>query len=141
METDLHSCNKSGGSVYGRRDHRSGRPVRRCPRVQTRRPVVVYHDGEDTVCSFVRLETVGRGGALLICDEPVPIGDLVDLAICLAGGVIRTRARVLYHLPGETGCGVGVEFVGLSGDAAELLDHLVTSGAGRNGDEEPVPLA
>jgi hypothetical protein len=75
-------------------------------------------------CSFVQLERIGRGGALLACDKPIPVGSYVDLAICLAGGVIRTRARVLYHQQSDSGVGIGVEFVAISGDDAELLAHL-----------------
>lgn len=98
----------------------------------------MYHEGEDTVCTFVRLESLGRGGALLSCPEPVPIGARVDLAICLAGGVIRARARVLYHLPDEQGCGVGVEFLELPGDSADLLERLVAS-AGEEGVGDGAP--
>ena len=100
-------------------------PQRRFLRVERRRPVMLSSAtlGSDE-CSFVQLERVGRGGALLLCNRPVPVGSHVDLAICLAGGVIRTRARVLYHLEWETGVGIGVEFVGISGDDAELLAHL-----------------
>jgi hypothetical protein len=89
--------------------------------------VVLYsRGGEDTACSFVRLESIGRGGAFLMCEKPVPVGSEVDLAICLAGGVIRTRARVVYHREenGE-GVGLGVEFLELPGSSAELLDRLI----------------
>jgi hypothetical protein len=89
--------------------------------------VVVYsHGGEDTACSFVRLESVGRGGGLLLCDQPVPVGAEVDLAICLAGAVIRTRARVVYHRDEDgDGVGIGVEFLELTGDNAVLLEQLI----------------
>jgi hypothetical protein len=111
---------------------------RRFHRVPRRRPVVVYsHGGEDTACSFVRLESVGRGGALLLCDQPVPIGAEVDLAICLAGAVIRTRARVVYHRDEDgDGVGIGVEFLELSGDNAVLLEQLIA----REDEAETVPV-
>lgn len=105
-------------------------PQRRYHRVVRRRPVVVTSSAGETTCSFARMESVGRGGALLFCDRPLPIGSELDLTICLAGGVIRTRARVLYHLQtdgsddGEVG--LGVEFLGVAGDDAELLEHLTT---------------
>ena len=101
------------------------KPHRRFLRVNRRRPVILHSDAPgETECSFVQLERVGRGGALLLCKEPVPVGSFVDLAICLAGGVIRTRARVVYHTETEMGVGIGVEFVQISGDDAELLAHL-----------------
>lgn len=88
--------------------------------------VVYTHGGEDTACSFVRLESIGRGGALLLCDRPVPVGVEVDLAICLAGAVIRTRARIVYHLDADgDGVGTGVEFLELVGDNAVLLEQLI----------------
>jgi len=89
--------------------------------------VIYSRDGEETACTFVRLESVGRGGAFLLCDRPMPVGSEVDLAICLAGAVIRTRARVLYHRQENGGgVGVGMEFLELAGDSAELLDQLIT---------------
>lgn len=105
-------------------------PQRRYHRVVRERPVVVTSSAGETTCSFARLESVGRGGALLLCDRPLPIGSEVELTICLAGGAIRTRARVLYHL--QTGrsdggeVGLGVEFLSVAGQDAELLDHLTT---------------
>lgn len=93
-----------------------------------RRPAIIYsQDGEETACAFVRLESVGRGGAFLLCEQPVSVGSEVDLAICLAGAVIRTRARVVYHLEENGGgIGLGVEFLELAGDSAELLEQLIT---------------
>jgi len=101
---------------------------RRFQRVARRRPAIIYsQDGEETACAFVRLESVGRGGAFLLCEQPVPVGSEVDLAICLAGAVIRTRARVVYHLEENGGgIGLGVEFLELAGDSAELLEQLIT---------------
>lgn len=105
-------------------------PQRRYHRVVRRRPVVVTSSAGETACSFARMESVGRGGALLLCDQPLAVGSELELTICLAGGVIRTRARVLYHL--KTGrstdeeVGLGVEFLAVVGDGAELLDHLTT---------------
>lgn len=126
--------------MYSEDDQGGHHSPHRDLRVRMRRPVVVYHEGEDTGCTFVRLESLGRGGALLSCPEPVPIGARVDLAICLAGGVIRARARVLYHLPDEEGCGVGVEFVELPENSAELLRQLVPSdGEEGAGDGAPSP--
>lgn len=89
--------------------------------------MILHSDEGDTTCSFVRLDSVGQGGAFLLCSRPVPIGTQVDLAICLAGGVIRTRARVLYHRRSDDDqdVGIGVEFLALSDDSAQLLDQLV----------------
>lgn len=88
--------------------------------------MVLYSPAEGGAGDFVRLESVGRGGALLRCEAPVPVGEVVDLTICLAGGVIRARGRVLYHLQHEDGLGVGVEFLELAPAGEELLEYLVT---------------
>lgn len=82
--------------------------------------------GDPGRVTFGSLETVGRGGALLRCEKPIPTTTDAEVTICLAGGVIRARARVLYHLPHEDGLAIGVEFLDLSDDSADLLDHLVS---------------
>lgn len=86
---------------------------------------MVRHDGDPSAVAFASLETVGRGGALLRCTEPIPAAPDAELTICLAGGVIRARSRVLYQIPEEDGLGVGVEFLELLGDSGVLLEHLV----------------
>lgn len=88
--------------------------------------MVVRRLEDGTTETFARLETVGQGGALLWCDEPIPESEETELIICLAGGVIRVRARVLYHLPGDDGVGVGVEFVEVPAKSGDLLHGLVS---------------
>ena len=110
---------------------------RRYPRVRKWRPVLVRRLDNGGSVAFGSLETVGRGGALLHCDQPLPDASDAEVAICLAGGVIRARARVLYHLPQEKGLGIGVEFLEISDDSADLLDHLVSS---RGDDVQPDPV-
>lgn len=90
---------------------------------------MVRHDGDRSRSTFAILEIVGRGGALLRSAEPVPVESEAELAICLAGGVIRARARVLYHLRDPEGLGIGVEFLDLSPSGSELLEQLVEDGS------------
>jgi hypothetical protein len=100
--------------------------------------VLQARSGEDTTCSFVRLESVGRGGVFLRCERPVPVGTEVTLAICLAGGVIRARGRVVYQLEeADEAVGIGVEFLELLGDGAELLEQLVAPEAAEPAPSDP----
>ncbi len=100
--------------------------ARRFPRVRRVRPVVAYGEAGETVCRYLRLEEVGQGGALLRCESELSEGSEVDLEICLAGGVIRVRSRVLYCQPAEDGAfTVGVEFLELAPGSEELLAELV----------------
>ncbi|HUP43847.1 MAG TPA: PilZ domain-containing protein [Thermoanaerobaculia bacterium] len=128
-----------GGASYLERDREPGGLQRRFHRVGKRRPVVLQAcGGEDTTCSFVRLESVGRGGVFLRCERPVPVGTEVTLAICLAGGVIRARGRVVYQLEeADEAVGLGVEFLELLGDGAELLEQLLAPEAAEPAPSDP----
>lgn len=88
-------------------------------------------------CSYLRLDVVGRGGALLRCDAEIAPGTRMDLEICLAGGVIRARARALYCLPRDRDFAIGVEFVGLAGAGDERLLELLI--AADDPDQPPAP--
>lgn len=99
-------------------------PVRRHPRFRRSRPVVIGGTA-DADCRYLVLDVVGRGGAALRCDSELTPGELVDLEICLSGGVIRTRARVIEcrGTPGDYR--IGVEFVEIAEGDEPLLAALL----------------
>lgn len=99
--------------------------IRRHPRFQRPRPVVVGGAGAAD-CGYVVLDVVSRGGGELRgCQSELTPDDLVDLEICLSGGVIRTRARVVEcrGVPGDYR--IGVEFLAMPEDQVPLLQALL----------------
>ena len=96
---------------------------RRYPRFARERPVVVVASAGE--CTYQRLVRVGRGGVELLCRGSLDEGRLVDLEICLAGGVIRARGRVVGSRPAGDGHLVGVAFVDLPPEGEELLAALL----------------
>jgi hypothetical protein len=102
----------------------SDQQARRHTRYRRNRPVVVGSpDGAD--CRYLLLEVVGRGGAELLCESEVPTGALLDLEICLSGGVIRVRARVIECRGVAGDYRVGVEFVEMAEEDEPLLAALL----------------
>jgi len=87
-----------------------------------------WRDSPAPDCSFLRLDTVGRGGALLRCRNVIDAGTEMALEICLAGAVIEVRARAVYcRLSGES-FEVGVEFLAFGPYGEELLEQLLADG-------------
>lgn len=101
-------------------------PPRRHPRVRAIRPVVWWKD--DGACAYLRLAVVGRGGAHLRSSVAIERGTEMRLEICLAGGVIRCRARAVWCIPRPEGFDVGVEFTSLAAGDEPLLEHLLADG-------------
>lgn len=97
--------------------------TRRFRRFRRTRPVVVTHPDVD--CTYQRLVLVGRGGAELVCNASLPTGAVVGLEICLAGGVIRARGRVVGSRPAGEGHLVGIAFLELPPEDEELLAALL----------------
>ena len=104
-------------------------PPRRHERVRTMRPVVWWRD--DGSCAYLRLAGVGRGGAHLGSPEAIEPGTGMQLEICLAGAVIRCRARAVWCHPRSDGFDVGVEFERLAAGDEPLLEHLIGDGVPR----------
>ena len=61
-------------------------------------------------------------GALLLCEENMPVGTRLDLLFSVPEGEIRVSAAVRSFTPGR---GIGVEFVGMDAGAFELILKLV----------------
>ena len=100
--------------------------TRRFPRVRRVRPAVW---NGPVGSEYLRIEVIGRGGAQLRSDVPIEPGTRMPLEICLAGGVIEVRARVVYCVERDDAYTVGVELVELGEDAEELLARLIANGS------------
>ena len=112
--------------VDDRQRDQDGRvPGRRHARVRRSRPVVLQPVGQPQ--AFGRLEIVGGGGALVRCRHEFSVGERLDMLICLAGGVIPAKVRVVYAEENGDGNGwaVGVEFRYLGEGGAELLRSVM----------------
>lgn len=86
---------------------------------------VFWRDSPTPECGYLRLDGVGRGGALLRCDRALDVGTRMDLEICLAGAVIEVRSRVVYCRSSGESFEAGVEFLDFGPYGEELLDHLL----------------
>jgi hypothetical protein len=104
-------------------------PPRRHPRVRAMRPVVWWK--EDGSCAYLRLVVVSRGGAHLRSPEAIERGTPMRLEICLAGAVIRCRARAVWCIQRSEGFDVGVELTDLVAGDEPLLEHLLDDGIPR----------
>jgi hypothetical protein len=61
-------------------------------------------------------------GALIVCEENIPVGTRLDLLFSVPEGEIRVSAAVRSFTPGR---GIGVEFVGMDSKAFDLVLKLV----------------
>ncbi len=103
---------------------------RRSPRVVARRPAVFdTPSGRSIGCRFVCTETIGLGGCMVRCPEPMEPDSRAEVRICLAGGVIRAACRVAYcRRDGGGEYEVGVEFLSVVESDRPLLDAVVARG-------------
>jgi hypothetical protein len=71
-----------------------------------------------------RLPDVSTGGMFINTNQRFPEGAVLNLRFRLAisGADIETRCEVRYCQPGV---GVGVEFIGLSAEASEAIQHEI----------------
>ncbi len=72
--------------------------------------------------STLRVMDFSVSGALLLCEENIPVGTRLDLLFSVPEGEIRVSAAVRSFTPGR---GIGVEFVGMDAGAFELILKLV----------------
>jgi hypothetical protein len=97
---------------------------RRHPRFRRGRPVVVDGSAERG-CRYLLLDVVSRAGGELVCGSKLTPGEVVELEICLSGGVIRVRARVIDCRGAPGDYRIGVEFLVIGDDDDQLLTALL----------------
>ena len=102
----------------------SGNHQRRTTRrVHTVENISVRYEGR-TAEMAARLPDVSTGGMFINTSQRFPEGAILNLRFRLAisGAEIETRCEVRYCQPGV---GVGVEFIGLSAEASEAIQHEI----------------
>jgi hypothetical protein len=70
----------------------------------------------------LRVQDFSVSGALLVTEEPIPVGTRLELLFSVPEGEIRVLAVVRSFTPGR---GIGVEFVGMESIAFDLILRLV----------------
>ena len=100
---------------------------RRYPRILAQHVVMVRLQGSRPLEEFARTRTLGLGGCMFVSEEPLGHGNRLELAISLAGRVLRADSRVVYEkeLRGA-GREVGVEFVQMDVNDRRFLEAVVS---------------
>jgi len=101
---------------------------RRGVRAHCVREISVSREGNDELIR-IKAPDLSSTGMFITASRSFPEGTVLNLKFRLAvtGVEVRTRCEVRYCLPGV---GIGVEFVGLSSEAAEAIENELA----RNGE-------
>lgn len=103
---------------------------RRFPRVPSENAVMVTKLSSDHVEGFTKTRVVGLGGCLLVSDEPLGVGSLLEVLISVRGRVAKSVGRVVYEQPATAGeLEVGVEFVDIEDEDREVIRGLFSGAA------------
>jgi len=94
---------------------------RRGVRAHCVREISVSREGNDELIR-IKAPDLSSTGMFITASRSFPEGTVLNLKFRLAvtGVEVRTRCEVRYCLPGV---GIGVEFVGLSSEAAEAIEN------------------
>jgi len=78
--------------------------------------------------ALARTGVVGLGGCMVVHDEPLAAGRLLELIVSVRGGVIRADGRVVYCREREDGrWEAGIEFLRISDDDLKAIAALFES--------------
>jgi Tfp pilus assembly protein PilZ len=104
---------KSGADLIGQRGQR----------VNSIREITMSYEGRDEIV-VVKPPNLSRGGMFINTSESFPEGAILNLRFELlhTGAQIETRCEVRYRQPR---IGVGVEFIGLSEEAARAIEQEI----------------
>ena len=107
----------SGNHADNRKAPRTAR------RVHTVEDISVHYEGRTEEVA-ARLPDVSPGGMFINTPYRFPEGAVLNLRfrLSITGAEINTRCEVRYCMPGV---GVGVEFVGISPEATEAIEHEI----------------
>jgi c-di-GMP-binding flagellar brake protein YcgR len=97
---------------------------RRFPRIASENVVLVGTADQAVEEGFARTRDLGLGGCSFVNAAPIAVGTMLDLSISLAGRVVRTTSRVVYDLPEGDAHEIGVKFLSIDPEDAELLREL-----------------
>lgn len=98
--------------------------ARRGGRAHCIREITVSSEGHDELIR-IKAPDLSSAGMFITATRPFAEGTVLNLKFRLAatGVEVRTRCEVRYSLPGV---GIGVEFIGLSPEAAKDIERELT---------------
>jgi hypothetical protein len=101
---------------------------RTSPRVYSVREITISYEGQNEEI-LVKPPNLSRRGMFISTSRSFPEGAVLNLrfALALTGAEIRSRCEVRYC---RAGVGIGVEFIGLSGEFAEMIEKEIALSAG-----------
>jgi hypothetical protein len=103
--------------------------ARSSPRVYSVREITISYEGHDEQL-VVKPPNLSRRGMFVNTSRAFPEGAVLNLKfkLVLTDAEIQTRCEVRYC---QSGVGIGVEFIGLTPDAADLIDREIALSTGR----------
>lgn len=98
-------------------------------RVYSLRKITVSYEGQDENI-IIKPPNVSTRGMFVNTSRTFPEGAVLNVCfeLALSNAEIKTRCEVRYCQPG---IGVGVEFIGLSADARELIEREIELNSGK----------
>lgn len=103
--------------------NRDARQAPRNPRVNSLREITVSYEGRDERI-VVKPPNLSTGGMFINTTRSFPEGAVLNLhfGLLLTGAEVETRCEVRYCRPGV---GIGVQFIGLSAEAENLIEREI----------------
>jgi len=97
--------------------------LRSSARVYSLREITISYEGQNEEI-VVKPPNLSKRGMFINTSRSFPEGAVLNLRFCLVltGAEIHTRCEVRYCRPGV---GIGVEFIGLSPDAAKMIEREI----------------
>jgi len=98
---------------------------RRFPRIRSEHAVILRPlDGEADE-ALARTGVVGLGGCMVVTDDPVPAGRLLELMVSVKGTVVRADGRVVYCRERDDGrWEAGIEFLRIPDEDLKTIAAL-----------------
>lgn len=104
------------------------RHSRRFPRVHSEHPVRLRILGERRPEALSLTRVIGLGGCMLVSNQSIGFGSLMELTISLDGRVLRADGRVAWERrKGSNEHEVGIEFLRLNRADRMALEQVVTA--------------
>lgn len=103
--------------------------ARASQRVYSLRKIAISYEGQDENI-IIKPPNVSTRGMFINTSRTFPEGAVLNVCfeLALSNAEIQTRCEVRYCQPG---IGVGVEFIGLSAEARELIEQEIESNTGK----------
>jgi c-di-GMP-binding flagellar brake protein YcgR len=103
----------------------SGHHRRRFPRIRSEHLILVKKVGVEALEEVTKTEMISPGGCLIVSEESIPEGTLIELTLAVVDKLAKAVGKVLYEIPQEDGTyHIGVEFTSISPADKEAIESL-----------------